>query len=98
MGYYDRPREREAFEGQGKAVYSVAAMRMGVRFKATAPRKLLTLRKWLAELSGEAAGEEEVTENEVRADLGGDVSGVLSDQIGEFMRKGVLAGGYEQRN
>ena len=36
--------------------------------------------------------EEEVAENEARASVGGEVSGVLGELIGELMRKGVLAG------
>jgi hypothetical protein len=34
----------------------------------------------------------EVAENEARASVGGDVSVVSSELIGELMRKGVLAG------
>jgi len=41
---------------------------------------------------GQAAGEAEITENKVRANVGGDVTSVLGELIGEFMRKGVLAG------
>ena len=41
---------------------------------------------------GQAAGEAEVTENEVRANVGRDITSVFGEPIGEFMRKGVLAG------
>jgi hypothetical protein len=85
-------KDKRSFEGQATVVYSVAGMGMGLRLEANDPQQLITLRKWLGELSGEAAAEAEIQENKSSATVGGDVSGVLSQLIGELMRKGVLAG------
>jgi hypothetical protein len=85
-------KEKRSFEGQATVVYSVAGMGMGLRFEAADPQQLLPLRQWLGELSGEAIDEPQVTESDGRANLGGDVSGVLTELIGELVRKGVLSG------
>lgn len=85
-------KDQQSFEGQATVVYSVAGMGMGLRFDATEPRQLLTLRKWLGESSGEDAAEAEAAVNEGGADLGGNVEGVLGELIRELVRKGALAG------
>jgi hypothetical protein len=56
-------REKRSFESQATVVYSVAGMGMGLQFAPTDPQQLLSLRKWLDEVRGEAitethAGEE----------------------------------------
>lgn len=90
-------KENRSFEGQATVVYSVSGMGMGLRFEPTEPRQLLTLRKWLGELSDEGAAEAEVAENETRSCATGDVNGILGELISELMRKGVLAGDMDNR-
>ncbi len=52
------------FVAQGKVVFASAGMGMGLMFTAIEPEQLLVLERWLAELSGEAAPEPLVVEDE----------------------------------
>ena len=83
-------RERRSFESQATVVYSVAGMGMGLRFETTDPKQLLTLRKWLAGLSGESSVEPEIEEQDARSGTATGNSRVLRELVSELMRKGVL--------
>lgn len=84
-------RAQRSFESQATVVYSVAGMGMGLRFDATEAQQLVSLRKWLSELSGETTTETPIEE---RAHTRGGLAlrdSVLTELIIELMRKGVLA-------
>ena len=84
-------REQRSFESRATVVYSVAGMGMGLQFEATDAQQLVSLRKWISELSGEAT---EQTATEQKGDSPARVAAensVLNDLVIELMRKGVLA-------
>ena len=84
-------RAQRSFESQATVVYSVAGMGMGLRFDATEPPQLVSLRKWVSELSGESITETATEEKE--HSVGGVPArdAVLHELILELMRKGVVA-------
>jgi hypothetical protein len=86
-------RAQRSFESLATVVYSVAGMGMGLRFEAPEAEQLVSLRKWVSELSGETSME---TATEEREHLGAGLTArdaVLNELIRELMRKGVLAEG-----
>lgn len=67
---------------------------MGLRFEASDPRQLVTLRRWLGEISGEPLTETEIPEKEEKKDSprrATEQALVLSDLVTELIRKGILA-------
>ena len=94
-------REQRSFESRATVVYSVAGMGMGLQFEATDAQQLVSLRKWISELSGEATEEtatEETATEQTATEQKGDSparvaaeNSVLNDLVIELMRKGVLA-------
>ena len=89
-------REQRSFESRATVVYSVAGMGMGLQFEATDAQQLVSLRKWISELSGEVTEETatEQTATEQKGDSPARVAAensVLNDLVIELMRKGVLA-------
>lgn len=86
-------REQRSFESQATVVYSVAGMGMGLRFEATEAQQLVSLKKWVSELSGESPA---AVPNEQKMYSGGGASArdaVLNELIVELMRKGVVEQG-----
>ncbi len=84
-------REQRSFESQATVVYSVAGLGMGLQFEAIDAKQLLSLRKWIRELSGETSAE---PATEPKWDSPARVTAensVLNDLIIELMRKDVLA-------
>jgi PilZ domain len=86
-------RAQRSFESQATVVYSVAGMGMGLRFEATEPQQLVSLRKWVSELSGESSTEAATEEKENSAGGVPARDAVLNELIIELMRKGVVAEG-----
>lgn len=86
-------RAQRSFESQATVVYSVAGMGMGLRFEATEPQQLVSLRKWVSELSGESTTETATEEKENSAGALPARDAVLNELIIELMRKGVVAEG-----
>jgi PilZ domain len=86
-------RAQRSFESQATVVYSVAGMGMGLRFESTEPQQLVSLRKWVSELSGESSTETAPEEKEKSAGGVPARDAVLNELIIELMRKGVVAEG-----
>jgi PilZ domain len=84
-------REKRSFESQATVVYSVAGMGMGLQFEATDPQQLVSLRKWVGELSGKAIAETETEEKKDSPCSAAVRESVLNELVSELMRKGVLA-------
>ena len=83
-------REKRSFESLATVIYSVAGMGMALRFEATDLQRLMTLKKWLGELSGESTAETEMEEKKASPRTAADSNRVLDELISELMRKGVL--------
>lgn len=84
-------RAQRSFESKATVVYSVAGMGMGLRFEAPEAQQLLSLRKWVGELSGEATTETPIERREQPRGGVAATDRVLNDLIIELMRKGVLS-------
>lgn len=83
-------REKLSFASQATVVYSVAGMGMGLQFEATDPQQLVSLRKWLGQLSGAAIAETEIEETKDSPRSAAVRDAVLGELVSELMRKGVL--------
>lgn len=84
-------RNKRSFESQAIVVYSVAGMGMGLRFEALNSSQVMTLKRWLGELSGESIKEMEMEEESAPIPVPADSNRVLNELVSELMRKGVLA-------
>jgi hypothetical protein len=84
-------RDKRSFESPAIVVYSVTGLGMGLRFESTDPQQLLTLRKWLDELGGEAIAEIPIEKEKNSPRDAAGYESVLNELVGELMRKGVLA-------
>lgn len=82
-------RDKQSFESQAIVVYSVAGMGMGLRFEALNSSQVMTLKRWLGELSGEST--KEMEEESAPIPVPADSNCVLNELVSELMRKGVLA-------
>jgi hypothetical protein len=83
-------RAQRSFETKATVIYSVAGMGMGLRFETPDAEQLVSLRKWVGELSGETTAEAATVETERSG--GGPAARdlVLNELIVELMRKNVL--------
>ena len=84
-------RAKRSFESQATVVYSVAGMGMGLRFEAPESQHLVSLRKWVSELSGETNTETATDETGHSGSGTAARDQVLNELIIELTRKGVLA-------
>lgn len=79
-----------SFESQAMVVYAVAGMGMGLRFESIEAQELGSLRRWLGEVRGEFPADIQTDKEEVAVCAGPQNKSVLSQLIGELMRKGML--------
>ena len=84
-------RNNRSFESQAIVVYSVTGMGMGLQFESPDPQQLLTLKKWLGEMSGQAIAETQIEKEKNSPGSATGCESVLNELVGELMRKGVLA-------
>jgi len=56
-------KDARSFEAQAEVVYSLVGMGMGVKFTSGDPQQLLTLEKWVGELSGKLLPESELPQS-----------------------------------
>jgi len=83
-------KEGRSFETQAEVAYSVVGMGMGLRFDATEPQQLDSLKSWLAELSGESTEKEPARERADLVDLPMNNSSILNELVSKLVRKGAL--------
>lgn len=82
-------RDKRSFESRAIVAYSVAGMGMGLQFEALNSSQIMTLKRWLGEVSGESITEME--EESTAVPVPADSNRVLNELVSELMRKGVLA-------
>jgi len=83
-------KEGRSFESQAKVVYSAVGMGMGLQFEAIDPEQLVTLRKWLHELSGEGTAEVQIEENNTSAYATAGPDSALNELAGSLVCKGAV--------
>ena len=83
-------REKRSFESQATVVYSVAGMGMGLHFEAPDAQQLVSLKKWLGELSGQGGVETGIDEREDSPHPAAGRESVLNELVRELMRKGIV--------
>jgi hypothetical protein len=90
-------KNKTPFTAQGQVAYSSGGMGMGVRFTVLDPEQILLLEKWLGELSGTLAFDDEASDEGTNGQPshanGNETSYVLNEVIIALMRKGVLSDG-----
>jgi hypothetical protein len=88
-------KDTRSFEAQAEVVYSLVGMGMGVKFTSGDPQQLLTLEKWVGELSGKLLPELEFPQSSDQscspASSGNVEYRVLNDLITELTMQGVLS-------
>jgi hypothetical protein len=90
-------KNKTPFLAQGVVAYSAGGMGMGLRFMGLEPEQILTLEKWLSELSGASPPDDEST-GEGSPGAPAEISSnestyVLNEVIIALMRKGILTDG-----
>ncbi len=63
---------------------------MGLQFEAIDPEQLVTLRKWLRELSGEGTAEVQIDGNNTSAHAKAGPDSALNELVGRLACKGAL--------
>jgi hypothetical protein len=88
-------KDARSFEAQAEVVYSLVGMGMGVKFTSGDPQQLLTLEKWVGELSGKLLPESEFPQSSDQscspASSGNVEYRVLNELIAELTMQGVLS-------
>ncbi len=88
-------KDARSFEALAEVVYSLMDMGMGVKFTSGDPQQLLTLEKWVGELSGKLLPESELPQSSDQscspASPGNVEYRVLNDLIAELTIQGVLS-------
>jgi hypothetical protein len=88
-------KDTRSFEAQAEVVYSLVGMGMGVKFTSGDPQQLLTLEKWVGELSGKLLPESELPQSSdpsrSPASPGNIQYSVLNELITELTIQGVLS-------
>ena len=88
-------KDTRSFEAQAEVVYSLVGMGMGVKFTSRDPQQLLTLEKWVGELSGKLLPESELPHplDQSCSPAGPGIMEyrVLNDLITELTVQGVLS-------
>jgi hypothetical protein len=90
-------KNKTPFLAQAIVAYSAGGMGMGLRFMGLEPEQILTLEKWLSELSGASAPDDASSEEGSPGALAESSSNestyVLNEVIIALMRKGILTDG-----
>jgi hypothetical protein len=88
-------KENQSLQAEGKVVYSLSGMGMGIMFTNVDAEQRKVLDRWIGELSGELVPElstrESAEPRQVTKGSSNQQSYVLSELVIELMRQGVLS-------